>query len=245
MSFYDKLQKLRKQNGLSQEQLAAQLNVSRQAISKWEQGTLPDMNNIINVSRYFDCSLDYLINENDESNKHEYDESKKEDAKELNNKKDGIKNKFKKYFLVLVNIIPAVAFIFIYILSKIHPSLIVRTTETGEAYVGITGFVDYHNLRGFMTLLYLMWLISFICIFIIPMIREKKQNSVTKKEIFRLTGSLMIILFWSYVYYEIVYTVYFAFNPSEIVTAVLYNLVALFLLYIRVPRKPINAKKHA
>ena len=77
------------------------------------------------------------------------------------------------------------------------------------------------------------------------MIREKKQNSVTKKEIFRLTGSLMIILFWSYVYYEIVYTVYFAFNPSEIVTAVLYNLVALFLLYIRVPRKPINAKKHA
>ena len=63
MSFSDKLQKLRKKNGLSQEQLAAQLNVSRQAISKWEQGTLPDMNNIINVSRYFDCSLDYLINE--------------------------------------------------------------------------------------------------------------------------------------------------------------------------------------
>lgn len=170
---------------------------------------------------------------------------KKEDAKELNNKKDGIKNKFKKYFLVLVNIIPAVAFIVIYILSKMHPSPIVRTTETGEAYVGITGFVDYHNLRGFMTLLYLMWLISFICIFIIPMIREKKQNSVTKKEIFRLTGSLMIILFWSYVYYEIVYTVYFAFNPSEIVIAVLYNLVALFLLYIRIPRKPINEKKHA
>lgn len=143
-----------------------------------------------------------------------------------------------------MNIIPAVAFIVIYILSKIHPSPIVRTTETGEAYVGITGFVDYHNLRGFITLLYLMWLISFICIFIIPMIREKKQNSVTKKEIFRLTGSLMIILFWSYVYYEIVYTVYFAFNPSEIVIAVLYNIAALFLVYIRVPHKPINEKKH-
>ena len=84
-----------------------------------------------------------------------------------------------------------------------------------------------------MTLLYLMWLISFICIFIIPMIREKKQNSVTKKEIFRLTGSLMIILFWSYVYYEIVYTVYFAFNPSEIVIAVLYNLVAMCLIYLK------------
>ena len=245
MSFSDKLQKLRKQNGLSQEQLAAQLNVSRQAISKWEQGTLPDMNNIINVSRYFDCSLDYLINENDESNKHEYDENKKEDAKELNNKEDGIKNIFKKYFWLLVNIISASAFIAVYIISKIYPSPIVRTTETGEAYVGITGFVDYHNLRGFMTLLYLMWLISFICIFIIPMIREKKQNSVNKKIICRITGSFMIILFWSYVYYEIVYTVYFAFNPSEIVIAVLYNIVALFLLYIRVPNKPINAKEHA
>ena len=97
MSFSDKLQKLRKQNGLSQEQLAAQLNVSRQAISKWEQGTLPDMNNIINVSRYFDCSLDYLINENDESNEHKYDENKKEDEQELNNKEDGIKNIFKKF----------------------------------------------------------------------------------------------------------------------------------------------------
>ena len=56
---------------------------------------------------------------------------------------------------------------------------------------------------------------------------------MTKKEIFRLTGSLMIILFWSYVYYEIVYTVYFAFNPSEIVIAVLYNLVAMCLIYLK------------
>lgn len=37
MKFGEKLQKLRKENGLSQEQLAEKLNVSRQAISKWEQ----------------------------------------------------------------------------------------------------------------------------------------------------------------------------------------------------------------
>ena len=36
MTFAEKLQKLRKQNGLSQEQLAEKLNVSRQAVSKWE-----------------------------------------------------------------------------------------------------------------------------------------------------------------------------------------------------------------
>ncbi len=41
MTFAEKLQKLRKQNGLSQERLAEKLNVSRQAVSKWEMGTIP------------------------------------------------------------------------------------------------------------------------------------------------------------------------------------------------------------
>lgn len=62
MKFGEKLQKLRKQNGLSQEQLAEKLNVSRQAISKQEMGTIPDMENVVKIGRYFDCSLDYLMN---------------------------------------------------------------------------------------------------------------------------------------------------------------------------------------
>ena len=47
MTFGEKLQRLRKTNGLSQEQLSEKLNVSRQAISKWELGTIPDMDNIL------------------------------------------------------------------------------------------------------------------------------------------------------------------------------------------------------
>ena len=61
MTFAEKLQRLRKQNGLSQEQLAEKLNVSRQAVSKWEMGTIPDMENMVKLGRYFDCSLDYLM----------------------------------------------------------------------------------------------------------------------------------------------------------------------------------------
>lgn len=61
MTFAEKLQKLRKQNGLSQERLAEKLNVSRQAVSKWEMGTIPDMENMVKLGRYFDCSLDYLM----------------------------------------------------------------------------------------------------------------------------------------------------------------------------------------
>lgn len=60
--FGEKLQALRKAKGISQDQLAIQLNVSRQAISKWELGTsLPDVENIVEISRFFDISIDYLL----------------------------------------------------------------------------------------------------------------------------------------------------------------------------------------
>lgn len=62
MKFGEKLQKLRKQSGLSQEQLAAQLTVSRQAVSKWElDDTMPDTENVIQLSRIFGVSCDYLL----------------------------------------------------------------------------------------------------------------------------------------------------------------------------------------
>lgn len=62
MKFGEKLQKLRKQSGLSQEQLAAQLTVSRQAVSKWElDDTMPDTENVIQLGRIFSVSCDYLL----------------------------------------------------------------------------------------------------------------------------------------------------------------------------------------
>ena len=61
MALSEKLYTLRKKSGLSQEQLAEQLNVSRQAISKWESGTsTPESDKLIAISQYFNVSLDYL-----------------------------------------------------------------------------------------------------------------------------------------------------------------------------------------
>lgn len=55
----EKLYKLRKNSGLSQEQLAEQLNVSRQAISKWESGTaVPESEKLVAISNYFGVSVD-------------------------------------------------------------------------------------------------------------------------------------------------------------------------------------------
>lgn len=68
MKFHEKLIKLRKSKGLSQEELAEMLNVSRQAISRWELGTtLPDVPNLLSISEIFGVSTDYLVHDNYES----------------------------------------------------------------------------------------------------------------------------------------------------------------------------------
>lgn len=62
MILSEKITYLRKQNGWSQEQLAEQLNVSRQSISKWESGaSIPDLDRILKLSKLFDVSTDYLL----------------------------------------------------------------------------------------------------------------------------------------------------------------------------------------
>ena len=62
MEFHNKLYNLRKQKGLSQEELANRLNVSRQTISKWEVGdATPDMEKLIAISDMFGISLDELV----------------------------------------------------------------------------------------------------------------------------------------------------------------------------------------
>ena len=64
MALSEKLYELRKKRALSQEQLAEQLGVSRQAISKWESGkAVPETDTLISISKYFDVSLDYLMKE--------------------------------------------------------------------------------------------------------------------------------------------------------------------------------------
>lgn len=62
MILADKITDLRKKNGWSQEELASQLGVSRQAVSKWESASsIPDLDKIIKMSNIFEVSTDYLL----------------------------------------------------------------------------------------------------------------------------------------------------------------------------------------
>ena len=62
MTFAEKLKSLRKQAGISQEQLAEKIGVSRQAVTKWEtEAGIPDIENIKSISSLFDISIDELL----------------------------------------------------------------------------------------------------------------------------------------------------------------------------------------
>lgn len=64
MTLGQKLKEIRKRFGLSQEQLAEIMNVSRQAITKWENdGGLPDVSNLQELSKVFGITVDYLLND--------------------------------------------------------------------------------------------------------------------------------------------------------------------------------------
>lgn len=82
MNLSDNLKRIRKENNLSQEQLADKLGVSRQSVSKWESGqAYPEMDKVLQLCQLFNLNIDELLNQN---------------VKEINDKKRA-KSVFNKY----------------------------------------------------------------------------------------------------------------------------------------------------
>ena len=119
MDFNNRLYQLRKQKGLSQEELANRLNVSRQTVSKWEVGdSTPDMEKLIAMSDLFDVSLDRLVMGKEDEEKPPIS-AKSEFAIVLNEKVLTSNNKKKaKRILKIVGIIAA-AILLIDVISMI------------------------------------------------------------------------------------------------------------------------------
>ncbi|MEI8666722.1 helix-turn-helix transcriptional regulator [Pseudoalteromonas sp. B28] len=68
MILAEKIVRLRKQVGWSQEELAEKMNVSRQSVSKWEStNSIPDLNRIIMLAELFDVSTDFLLRDENEA----------------------------------------------------------------------------------------------------------------------------------------------------------------------------------
>ena len=170
MNFCDKLQKIRKENNITQEQLADKLNVSRQAVSKWESGTAyPDTEKLIQISKLFKVSLDDLINDKN-------DITKNSDKKKFNFMEtfdmifESIRKVFSMFFAMKfwekVKFLLEMAFVVlaIYLAASLINTVILSIIRRIFAFLPykIYNVIDYFV----YTILYIVWLILGVMFFI-------------------------------------------------------------------------------
>lgn len=178
MNLSDKILKLRKSNDLSQEELAEKLNVSRQAISRWEmESSQPDGSNILQLSKLFGVTADYLLNDEYES---DYDVPAVKETKKTGNIK--IKR------IVGLSILGAsiLGNFVIYVISRMVEVMIPRIThsETGEKIYTWSGdfkgysykyFIQEYNFEFLSTI---FWLIAISGLIVAFVKKEKIINTI-------------------------------------------------------------------
>ncbi|MBQ9080130.1 MAG: helix-turn-helix transcriptional regulator [Clostridia bacterium] len=121
MILADKIIKLRKKNGWSQEELAEKMNVSRQAVSKWEGAqTVPDLEKILQLSSLFGVTTDYLLKDEIEDEQFTDDSTSSLSAPEIQRISLPLANEFLKWrqvaavrialatFLCILSVIPLI-----------------------------------------------------------------------------------------------------------------------------------------
>lgn len=116
MKLADKLVYLRKEKGLSQLKLAEQLNVSRQAISRWEVGSaIPSTDNLKVLSDLYGVSVDYLLSDTSE----EHSEKTEAPKQERESEKSVHKNKKVGFVCVLI-LVAAIVIMLCMIITQIR-----------------------------------------------------------------------------------------------------------------------------
>lgn len=175
MNLSDKILKLRKQHGMSQEKLAEKLNVSRQAVSRWESGTAqPDASNILQLSRLFEVTADYLLND-------EYEDDR--DALSTKQENNAENKKFKNIIGVCLSIAGLLGNFVIYIISRTVKVMVpyISESEDGTKWYhwgseqtdySYKYFVKEYNLE---LLTVMFWIFVLAGVVIIFVKRDKKR----------------------------------------------------------------------
>lgn len=150
MIFADKLIKLRRQKGWSQEELAEKLDVTRQSVSKWESAqSVPDLERILQISDMFDVSLDYLLKENNEKTESIANVEEKAEACKTINFEEA------KNFIIIrksVSLLAAIS-VFLCIISPICLLILGALTENDQSFMS-------ENMAGGLGVIVLLVLIA-------------------------------------------------------------------------------------
>lgn len=136
MKLSEKIIKLRKEKGISQEELGNLINVSRQSISKWEsEQSIPDIENIKQLAKFFEVSYEYLLND---------------DLEEKNKKEDNLKNKKKsnkKFLKILIIILSIYLIVVLYKIISLFRFYLIANSFSEENFV-IMENIKFINFDG-------------------------------------------------------------------------------------------------
>lgn len=148
MILADKIIRLRKKNGWSQEELADKMNVSRQAVSKWESAqTIPDLEKILQLGALFSVTTDYLLKDEIEEEEFSNDSSsdttvKKISIEEANTYLEQRKSASWRIALAtFLCILSPIALIVLTMLSGLPNPIITETTASAVGLIVLFAFI--------------------------------------------------------------------------------------------------------
>ena len=148
MILADKIIRLRKKNGWSQEELADKMNVSRQAVSKWESAqTIPDLEKILQLGTLFGVTTDYLLKDEIEEEEFSNDDSsdttvKKISIEEANTYLEQRKSASWRIALAtFLCILSPIALIVLTTLSGLPNPIITETTASAVGLIVLFAFI--------------------------------------------------------------------------------------------------------
>ncbi len=176
MSIGERLTQLRKRNGLSQEELAEKLGLTRQTISKWELNqSSPDVEYVIALCDCFDVSSDYLLRGVEPELKKENTEADSAAVLIRDDTREKKKAAFSMtFFLGLTFTVLSCGWLLaLYVMSLIQPWS--TQTTNGKIYEGFWGYVLAHNAQILVYLL-LAFLVCGIGLSVFGVIKKLKEK---------------------------------------------------------------------
>lgn len=203
MKLEEKIMLLRKQRGWSQEELAAQMDVSRQSVSKWESGlSIPDIDKIILLSKIFGTTTDYLLKDEVEdgadirvnvetekeinlqeniSNERFYKkETKNEEKKEDIQSKHVSRMEAEEYIAVMKNASKRIAFgVLLCILSPVPMMFLSALGETGKYGIG-------EDVAGIIGVCVLLLIVAGATAILVPNVIKMSKWDFIEKQIISL-----------------------------------------------------------
>lgn len=176
MTFGEKLQALRKKQGWTQEELAAKITVSRQALSKWELGAaIPDTENVLQISKLFGVSTDYLLND-------EYDSDN--DIPAVQTKSEILTKRYSgmMYAIIgsIVSAIGAAGVLIMAIWGSTSSATISNPSAEADGLAtvktGLPAFLELNNIGWLFALCVILFFVG-IFIVVFPKLQSRRKNS--------------------------------------------------------------------